>query len=125
MNTQNIKDLSARILFLIGVIAMMVGPLDPLEGSVLILIGSALVALGTWLGNQARSLVIYRAWLFGMIACGILAMFVISHLGGVGGPSGRSIWWLLVMLPYPIGWLLEMANLIAGGIDRLRHRQAA
>jgi hypothetical protein len=124
MNTQIIKHLSARILLPIGVIALIVGALDPLEGSVLILIGSALVALGTWLGNQARRLVIYRAWLFGMMAFGVVALFVMSAMGGLGGKTGHSMWWALVLLPYPIGWLLEVANLITQGIDQLRHRQA-
>ena len=122
MNTQNIKPLSARILFPVGVMAMIVGALDPLEGSVLILAGSGLVAFSSWLGNQARSVVIYRTWLFGMIAFGVIAMFGFSAVGGFGGQTGRSMWWALVLLPYPIGWLLEIASLIARGIDRLRHR---
>jgi hypothetical protein len=125
MDSAKIKNASARVLFPIGVVALVAGALDPLEGAVLILAGSGLVAFATWLRNQDRSQAIYRTWLFGMIALGILAMFVISHLGGVGGKSGRSMWWLLVMLPYPVGWLLEIANLIARGIDRLRHRPAA
>ncbi len=124
MKTQRIKHLSARILFPIGVVAMVVGAVDPLEGSVLILTGSGMVALATWLGNQARSVALYRTWSFAMIAFGVLALFVISSMGGVGGKSGRSTWWLLVLLPYPIGWLLGIANLIAHAIDRLRHRHA-
>jgi hypothetical protein len=124
MNTQKIKHLSARILFPIGVVGMIVGALDPLEGSVLILAGSGLVALATWLGDQARSLAVYPTWLFGMIAVGVITMFAFSAVGGFGGKTGRSMWWMLVLLPYPIGWLLEIANLIARGIDRLRHRHA-
>ena len=124
MNAQNIKLLLARILFPIGVVAMVVGAIDPLEGSTIILGGSGLVALGTWLNNQGRSLVVYRVWLFGMIAFGVLALFVISHLGGVGGKSGHSLWWLLMLSPYPLGWLLGIANLVAQGIERLRHRAA-
>lgn len=122
MNRQKLKSVAGRILFPLGVVAMVVGALDPLEGAMLILPGSGLVALASWLGSQNRSQAIYRTWLFGLIALGILAMFVISHLGGVGGPSGRSMWWLLLLLPYPIGWLLVMANLIARAIARLRHR---
>jgi hypothetical protein len=103
---------------------MVVGALDPLEGSVLILAGSGLVALGSWLGGQARSIVVYRMWLFGMIAFGVIALFVLSAMGGFGGKTGRSMWWALVLLPYPIGWLLGIANLITRAIDRLRHRHA-
>lgn len=125
MNTPKLKHLTARMLLLLGVIAMVIGAADPLEGSVLILGGSGLVALSTWLGQQGRTVAVYRTWLFGMIALGVFAMFVLSSMGGVGGKSGRSLWWLLVLLPYPIGWLLEMANLIARGIERVRHRHTA
>lgn len=125
MHTPNLKHLTARILLPLGVVAMVVGAADPLEGSVLILGGSGLVALSTWLGRQVRSVAVYRTWLFGMIAFGVVAMFVLSAMGGLGGKTGHSMWWALVLLPYPIGWLLEMANLIARGIERVRHRHAA
>lgn len=125
MNAPKIKLWSARASFTLGVIGMIVGSLDPLEGAVVILAGSGLVALGTWLGNQERGLAIYRTWLFGMIAFGILAMFALSAAGGFGGPSGRSMWWGLLLLPYPIGWLLGIANLIARMIERLRHHRVA
>lgn len=125
MNALKIKIWSARGLFTLGVIAMVVGVLDPLEGSVIILCGSGLVALGTWLRGQGRALAVYRTWLFGMIAFGVIAMFALSAVGGFGGPSGRSMWWGLLLLPYPIGWLLGIANLIARMIDRARHRHAA
>lgn len=125
MNTPKLKQQTARILLPLGVVAMVIGAVDPLEGSVLILGGSGLVALSTWLGRQGRNVAVYRTWLFGMIALGVLAMFVLSSMGGVGGKSGRSLWWLLVLLPYPVGWLLEMAHLIARGIERVRHRQVA
>ena len=123
MNRQKFKQVLPRVLLPVGIVALVVGALDPLEGSVIILLGSGLVALATWLRNQDRSKAIYRTWLFGLIALGILAMFVLSHLGGVGGPSGRPLWWLLLLLPYPIGWLLEIANLIVGGWSWLRRRR--
>ncbi len=103
---------------------MIVGAADPLEGAALILMGSGMVVFSTWLNDQAHRVLVYRAWLFGMIAFGVAAMFVMSAMGGLGGKTGHSMWWALVLLPYPIGWLLEMANLIARGIERLRHRQA-
>jgi hypothetical protein len=124
MNTAKIKSLSARILFIIGVIAMVGSMLDPLEGSVVILFGSGLVALGTWLGNRGRGLSVYWAWLFGMIAFGVIAMFGMSAIGGLGGKTGRSLWWGLVLLPYPVGWLLGIANLVSRLIDSVRHRHA-
>lgn len=124
MNAAKLKNLLVRILFVIGVIAMIVGAVDPLEGSVIILAGSGLVVLSTWFGHQPRELCIYRTCLFGMIAFGVIAMFAFSSVGGFGGKTGRSMWWALVLLPYPIGWILAIANLVARGIARVRHRHA-
>ena len=55
MNTAGTRNLTARILLIIGTVAMVAGILDPLEGSVIILAGGGLVALGTRLGNQGRA----------------------------------------------------------------------
>ncbi len=119
MNPAKVKNWPARILFTLGVMAMFVGALDPLEGSVVILIGSGLVALGTWLGHQERALCIYRTCLFGLIAFGVIALFGLSALGGLGGERGLSPWWGL-LLPYPLGWLLGVANLVSRLIGRCR-----
>jgi hypothetical protein len=124
MNMAKMKILSARILFILGVIAMVIGAIDPLEGSVIILAGSGLVVLGTWLGRQQRGLCVYRTCLFGMIAFGVIALFALSAVGGIGGRTGHSMWWGLLLLPYPIGWVFAMANFVAWGIDRVRHRRA-
>jgi hypothetical protein len=40
---------------------------------------------------------------------------------GIGGKSGRSLWWGLALLPYPVGWLMA---LIAGVIGLLRFCKA-
>lgn len=124
MNTPKLKILLARILFVIGVIAMVIGAADPLEGSVVILGGSGLVVLGTWLGQREKGLCVYRTCLFGMIAFGVIAMFALSSVGGLGGKTGHSMWWGLLLLPYPLGWILAMANLVAHLIDRVRQRHA-
>jgi hypothetical protein len=47
----------SRILIIAGGIAMLVGALDPLEGSLIILPGSGLVALGTFLGHSEGRIV--------------------------------------------------------------------
>jgi len=124
MNTPQRKNLSARILFTLGIIAAVIGAVDPLEGSIVILAGSGLIVLGTWLGQQPRELRIYRTCLLGMIAFGVMAMFALSAVGGLGGKSGHSMWWLLLLLPYPLGWILVMANLVARLIESARHRRA-
>ena len=48
----NARNLWARILIIAGSIAMLIGAIDPMEGSLVILPGSGLVALGTFLHPQ-------------------------------------------------------------------------
>jgi hypothetical protein len=97
----------SKLLNLLGGISLVVGSLDPMEGSVLILPGSALLALGSRLGHCERRIVAYRAWSFGLIALGVGSLFFLSAIGGVGGNSGRSAWWALLVLPYLVGWSIE------------------
>lgn len=94
----------SRILTTAGSIGVLVGALDPLEGSLLILPGSGLLALGTFLGLAERHLFMYRAVAFGLIAVGVGAMWGISTMGGFGGDTGRPMWWGALVLPYLIGW---------------------
>ena len=89
---------------MVGSIAMLVGALDPMEGSLIILPGSGLVALGTFLRQSERRLIAYRVCVFILIAIGVGAMWGLSAVGGFGGPSGRSMWWGVLILPYLIGW---------------------
>ena len=102
----------SRILAVVGGIAMLVGTLDPLEGSLLILPGSGMVALGVFLGRKARPTVLYWAWAFGLIAVGVAALFGLSAVGGFGGTSGLSNWWGVLILPYPVGWLMALAGAV-------------
>jgi 4-hydroxybenzoate polyprenyltransferase len=96
----------SRYLLIAGVVLMIAGIIDPLEGSVVVVAGGAAAAAGAYFGRAARFRTIASA--FVMILVGVGAMFGFSALGGVGGTSGRSIWWLLTMAPYPIGWLIEL-----------------
>jgi hypothetical protein len=100
----NARGIWSRILTIVGSIAMLVGALDPMEGSVLILPGSGLVALGTFVGQSERRVLAYRVSVFVLIAMGVGAMWALSRVGGFGGNSGRSMWWGVMILPYLIGW---------------------
>jgi hypothetical protein len=104
MKTYNSRSLWSRILIIVGSIAMLFGALDPMEGSVVILPGSGLVALGTFLGQSERRLITYRVWVFILIAIGVGAMWGLTWVGGIGGKSGHSMWWGVLILPYLIGW---------------------
>ena len=105
-----------RRLRIAGLVLMVVGLIDPLEGSLVIAPGSLLVALSA---QRARSR--HRSWAyagFALVAIGVGAMFVLSAFGGVGGSAGRSWGWLVVILPYPIGW-------VASVVAALRMRREA
>ena len=116
----NPRTLWARILVTLGGIAMILGTVDPLEGSLLILPGSGLIALGTFIGKSQRSVIRYWLWVFGLIAVGVAAMFVLSAFGGIGGKSGQPMWWGIFILPYPAGWLMALVGGIAGLVRFLK-----
>jgi len=100
----NKRILWSRILSVIGIAALLIGALDPLEGAFVILPASAVIALNAFLARSRYRRLAY--WAFGLTASGVGALFLLSALGGVGGDSGRSMWWLLICLPYPLGWIL-------------------
>ncbi|MCP5515932.1 MAG: hypothetical protein H7A45_01585 [Verrucomicrobiales bacterium] len=95
---------AARLLTLIGSLAMILGAIDPLEGSLLVLPGSGLVALGAVLGGAGRRDIAYRVGVFVTITTGVGALWGLSSLGGLGGNTGRSLWWGVLILPYLVGW---------------------
>jgi len=121
----NPRSLWSRVLVIIGSIAMLVGVLDPLEGSLAILIGSGLVALGTFLGQASRQMLVYWIIIFSLITIGVGAMFALSAAGGIGGTSGHSLWWGVLVLPYPVGWVMGIVSLLVRLVRNIRHHNAA
>jgi hypothetical protein len=104
----------SRILAVAGLVLTILGAVDPLEGSVVIVAGTAMAATGAIIGgSRHRPLLL---WAFGLTVAGVGLMTGMSVMGGIGGTTGRSMWWALVLLPYPAGWVLG----IAGSIRRLR-----
>jgi hypothetical protein len=99
-----------KVLFIIGIVAMIIGAIDPLEGSVVILVGSAFITLSTFLNKDRHRKIFFVSFL--MIVIGVFFLFYLSSLGGFGGNSSLSWWWGLLILPYPIGWLVSIALLI-------------
>ena len=116
------RKFSSRILILVGGIAMLVGAADPMEGSLVILPGSGLVTVGTYLGNSGRGLFIQWIWIFILIAIGVGAFWGFGVVGGGSARSMRSSW--LVLL-YPVGWVMGITNLGFRLVRSLRHRNAA
>jgi hypothetical protein len=109
----------SRLPVILGLVLMVLGAVDPLEGSVVILLGSALVALGAFLSQTHR----YKLQLtaLALITIGVGALFGLSAIGGVGGTTGRSYWWLLLCVPYPLGWVVG----IIGAARKLREPRSA
>lgn len=92
---------------------MLLGAVDPLEGSLLILPGSGMLALGLYVGKAERRRLRYWVWVFILIAVGVGALFGLSAVGGFGGTSGLSMGWGILILPYPAGWLMGVAGAIS------------
>lgn len=104
------------ILHKAAVVALIVGIIDPLEGSVLIASGSTLLAFTTAATKKPDKNWYLLAWI--MIIAGIVYLFYISSLGGFLGNTGRSWVWGLPILPYPAGWILTLVLLVRGMIRR-------
>lgn len=98
------RERKLQIGFIVGVVLVLLGTLDPLEGSILILLGSGLLAFVTHFFPDPHAK-LYR-WAAVLIAIGVVALWILSSLGGFGGESDLA-WSLgLLILPYPIGWLI-------------------
>lgn len=110
------KNKLIKFLHFIGILAIIIGTFDPLEGSVLILTGSASISISAYLSKDIQ----WRIFLFSftMIAVGVFFLFYFSSLGGFGGNSSLSWWWGLLIIPYPIGWLITVILLIRSAIKK-------
>lgn len=105
-----------RVIYIIGIIALIIGVLDPLEGSVVIASGSALIALSTFITRDRH----WKIFLFSfiMIVTGVFFLFYLSSLGGIGGTSRLSWWWGILILPYVVGWLASVITLIIRAVKK-------
>ncbi|MEY3405096.1 MAG: hypothetical protein RL161_526 [Bacteroidota bacterium] len=99
-----------RLLHITGLLLLILGSLDPMEGSVLIAIAAVLFALRSRLNQE----VLQKMFFLTAVACmiGVTAIFTISSFGGLGGEKGISWWWGLFILPYPLAWLTLIYLLI-------------
>ncbi len=95
---------------IIGIVALIIGILDFMEGSVVILAGSVLITLSRYLSHDRYRKIFLLSTI--LIAAGVFLLFYLSSRGGFGGTSGLSWWYGLLVLPYPIGWILAVVLLI-------------
>jgi hypothetical protein len=107
----NARSPGSRILLIAGFVCMLVGAVDPLEGSLLILPGAGMVGLGGFLGaSRYRKLL---GWAVALVAAGVGALWVLSAFGGIRlheGDTGHSMAWGVFLLPYPAGWILGVVG---------------
>ena len=103
----------SRTLFWLGVVAFAGGALDPLEGAFVILAGSILLLVSARLPGAPLPRAGRWTLVTALIATGVTAMLALSAVGGLGGKTGRSWVWGLLLLPYPAGWLLGVGTLLA------------
>jgi hypothetical protein len=102
-----------RALLILGLTGMALGLLDPLEGSIAVVIGSGFAALGGAVGRSRHRDLLIGA--FTMVALGVAALWVVSAFGGLSmrpGAPGIHPAWGALFLPYPIGWLLGIVTAI-------------
>jgi hypothetical protein len=99
-----------RGLVIVGLVLMLIGVADPLEGSVVSSAGSGMAALGAHADNSRHRFLVY--WSAALIAIGVGAIWGLSAIGGIGGRSGHSAWWGSLILPYPVGWILGLIGAI-------------
>ena len=118
----NNRKLWTRILLIAGGIAMLLGTLDPLEGSLLLLPGSGLIVLGLFVGKSEHRLLRYWVWVFMLMLVGVGALFGLSAVGGFGSTSRLSMWWGLLLLPYAAGWLMGLGGAISALIRFTKER---
>lgn len=106
-----------RVLRILAVTLLLLGALDPMEGSVLIAAGSILLALHVHLSNDSRKRLFITA--SAMIIAGVFFLFLFSSLGGFG-KGHLSWWWGLFVLPYPMGWMITVISLLDSSIRKKR-----
>lgn len=108
-----------RYLRILAIALLFIGALDPLEGSVLITVGSILLAAQVyWSGDSRRRLYVTTAL---MILVGVFFLFFFSSLGGFG-KGHLSWWWGLFILPYPMGWMITVISLLDNSIKKRRRK---
>ncbi len=87
--------------FTIGIVLFVLGTLDPLELSPILLLGGCLMARMKYLTKE----VYWKQYKIGafLIAVGFISLHFFSYLGGFG-PDNLSWWWSIFTIPYPLGW---------------------
>ena len=111
-----------KFIFYSGVVALILGIIDPLEGSVIIFCGGLLITISAWLSSMEQKYLFLSCTL--LLAVGIFFLFYLSSLGGFGGDSGLAWGWSLLIIPYPAGWLVMTGLLIRLEVRRYKSKKS-
>ena len=100
----------AKVLVVIGPIAMVIGAIDPLEGAFIAVPGSATVALGAYFAQSPKCKLVYSGFI--VLAIYLATIMIATALGGWGANARvlRSDWYGLCLLLFPVGWLMCAAG---------------
>lgn len=114
------RMLAYRVLCIGGLAVMLFGVvvLDLVEGAVVILAGSGLVALGAFLGGSRFRKIAY--WSFGLMLVGVGATWIVSAPGNFRGQSELTGWWILVVVPYVLGVIAGLVGAVRASVEALR-----
>jgi len=104
-----------RIVYIIGVVAFIIGTLDPMEGSIVIAAACGLLTIATSIRKDRHRKIFLATFI--MITVGVISLFYISSLGGF---PPVSWWWGIFILPYPVGWLMTVITLIIRAVKKER-----
>lgn len=115
MNT-NSKSLWNRRFYVTGIILIIIGALDPMEGSILIELGTLLLTITTQLSKDRHKFLFLISTL--LISVGFFSLWFVSSLGGFDPKT--EWWWLIFILPYPIGWLALIVLLITRAFNKAK-----
>jgi hypothetical protein len=103
-----------RFVFISGIVALIIGAIDPMEGSIVIVVGGICLALSTFLMQDRYKKIFLAAGV--MILVGVSSLWFVSSLGGFD--PKKEWWWSLLIMPYPLGWLMNIVTLIIRGINK-------
>jgi hypothetical protein len=110
------RDRWSRVLGMAGMIVLVLGLVDPLEGFPVVLAGGAILAISARLAMSRWFRLLGWGWAAALVGCG--AMVALSARGGFGGTTGLAPVWGLTVVPYPAGALTSLV----GGVLLLRER---
>ncbi|OJW81105.1 MAG: hypothetical protein BGO69_03315 [Bacteroidetes bacterium 46-16] len=105
-----------RYVYIISIIALLLGAADPMEGSIVIAAGAVLLALSAHFQKDRYSKIFIASAL--MIFFGVFNLWFVSSLGGFD--PKREWWWLVFIIPYPVGWIVSVVTLVVKAVKKTK-----